>query len=189
MASVRIMAIMPHGHRSHTRATQSGSGLSRRGKCPPCLQRQLKRWRRCSTSLSDKGMTRRGDSCSACAGLGMVPGRTRGNMSRTFQVRRSADTAVGISLRCGRHPSGGSNPGRRGSPPTRNEPDCGMQPGPLRVYQRKAKRTTLTTALTAPCHRGGPVRPCAATHPGGPHSFHPNSRDGTFSARTGHQGQ
>jgi len=44
-------------------------------------------------------------------------------------------------------------------------------------------------SLTAPYHRGGPVRPCAATHPGGPHSDHPNSGGGTLSERAGHHGQ
>jgi len=113
MVSARLMTTMPHGHRSHPRATQSGSGLSRRGKCPPCLHRPLKRWRWCSNSLSDNGMTRRGDLCSEFAGLGMIPERTRGNVSRTLRVRRTADTAVGPISRCGKHPSRGSNPGQR----------------------------------------------------------------------------
>jgi len=68
MASALVLAVMTHGHQSHPRAAQSGTGPSRRGKCPPCLHRRRKQWRGCSTSLSDNDMTRRGGSCCECAG-------------------------------------------------------------------------------------------------------------------------
>jgi len=79
------------------RMIRRGNAPLRHGVYLPSRLRVGRRWRLSSTRLSDRGMITTDALCSRSAGSGMDQRKTRGSMSRTFRLRRSASTANGIS--------------------------------------------------------------------------------------------